>query len=717
MSKKLNIQNNVDSKKKHIIFIKNKAKMLLLYSSMKPSGSRRTKYSTHKLSSCLLTTALLCGVFSSPLAADSRVNRLKSFSLEDLADVKVTIAGKVEQKTGDIAAAVFVISQEDIRHSGATNIPEALRLVPGMNVARLDANKWAVSSRGFNSRITNKLLVMIDGRSIYSPLFGGVMWDEQDIMLENIERIEIIRGPGGAVWGANAVNGVINIISKKASDTQGTLLSSTVGTQQSIHSIRRGGALSENAYYRLYAKYHDQDDSTFLDGSDANDNGEDLRAGFRVDWQQNNANEFTLQGGVYQGDLSEDIQVMSATSATFTEQRNDKIDTRGANLLGRWKQTFDNNASGELQIYFDYTKRDQWVLEESRNTLDIDYKYHLAPSGPHDIIWGLGYRLTHDNETFGDRKIGQFREFSPQNRTDHLLSGFIQDDITLWTDKLWLTLGSKVEHNDYSGFEIQPSVRLRWKPRDSQMIWGAVSRAVRIPTRSEHDASLLLDIVATDPIPIGTGIIGDSGLESEELITYELGYKYAPNAFFNLNLDLFYNDYENLRSLESPITIVAADPITAIGIFPTLGNNLFGETYGVELSAKWQPTEDWKLTASYSFLEMQLHTRKGSVDNVSEKEEGNSPNQQLNLLSVYRLNPDLTFSLFGRYVDKLPSKNVKDYVELDAGLEWKVRKDFELSLVGRNLLNDEHTEFIPSLIKTTATKVERELYLKAQWHF
>jgi len=196
-----------------------------------------------------------------------------------------------------------------------------------------------------------------------------------------------------------------------------------------------------------------------------------------------------------------------------------------------------------------------------------------------------------------------------------------------------------------------------------------------------------------------------------------LGYKYAPNAFFNLNLDLFYNDYENLRSLESPITIVAADPITAIGIFPTLGNNLFGETYGVELSAKWQPTEDWKLTASYSFLEMQLHTRKGSVDNVSEKEEGNSPNQQLNLLSVYRLNPDLTFSLFGRYVDKLPSKNVKDYVELDAGLEWKVRKDFELSLAGRNLLNDEHTEFIPSLIKTTATKVERELYLKAQWHF
>ena len=662
---------------------------------------------------------ILCLNSSGVNAASDSLQRLKNFSLDDLVAVEVSVVGKKLQKITDVPAAVYSLSEEQIKASGASNIPDLLRLVPGLHVAQIDANKWVVSSRGFSNRITNKLLVMIDGRSIYSPLFGGVTWDQQNLMIEDIERIEVVRGPGGAAWGANAVNGVINIISKHSRNTQGGLLSTLVGSEKNIVSLRQGGQLSESAWYRVYAKYRQHDESVFLDGHDATDQWHDTQLGFRVDWQLGNDEQLTLQGDMYEGDMSERITIPSLATATFTDIREDNIDVSGANLLARWSKDNEQGGSSELQVYIDHTERDQWVLDERRDIFDADYQYRLAPIGQHALTFGTGYRYTRDSLPSGDINIGQVRIYTPENRSDHLYSAFIQDDITLQDKHWWLTLGTKLEHNQYTGLEFQPSARLRWRPVEGQLLWGSISRSIRTPSRAESDGFILLDVISAGPPPVALLLQGNTDLDSESLIAYELGYRNQVNSRFIFDLAIFYQDYDKLISFESngvgapPIP----SPIAALSQTLTLDNELEGASYGLELSAIWQPSPVLSLQANYSYLELDISPTNAGTDISSEQQEDLSPKHQLNIVSSWKIQEKLKLNMTARYVGALSGSDTDAYIELDSSVQWQVSDSINISLVARNLLHDEHKEASPAVYPTAATQIEREVFVKLDWLF
>lgn len=631
-------------------------------------------------------------IVSSVLADEEKtLEQLMSLSLEELVNVEVTIAGKTPQKITDIPAAVYVVSQEDIRRMGATSIPEALRMVPGLQVARMDANKWTVTSRGFNGIFANNLLVMMDGRTVYTPLYSGVHWDVQDTVIEDIERIEVIRGPGAAVWGANAVNGVINIITKKAEDTQGLLLTGTLGTERGIVTARYGDKLSEDIYYRLYAKYRNQDNGVLENGAKATDGWDEARGGFRVDWQVNTENQLTVQGDFYQGLMGGRANLLTKQAPAFRATVDRTGDVWGANLLTRWIQNLSDGSSHELQFYYDHSYRDSWLVKHDQDILDLDYQYHFFPWSRHNVVVGAGYRFTnfHNQGTSLTENAGLIH---PKNRQDHLFSAFIQDDIEIIKDRVWLALGSKFEHNDYSGFEAQPSARLRWKPAQGQLLWASVSRAVRTPSRAEHDAVLIPDRL------VQPGIIsafkGNPDFDSEVLIAYELGYRFQPHETMLLDFTLFYNDYDKLRSF-SPVGISFPSQTAPLAAFILeFDNKLKGETYGFEMAFDWQPTDELTIRASYTYFDMQLHNGSNPADKaLAETFEGQSPEHQVNLLSSYDLTPDLTVTLGGHYIDRLPSSSVGSHIDIDVGLRWQATKNLNLALFGKNLLHNERFEY------------------------
>ena len=646
-------------------------------------------------------------------AAPSTIDQLKSFSLSELANIEVTIAGKAPQKSSQVAAAITVLTQEDIRNSGATTIPDLLRLVPGLQVARIDAHNWVVSSRGFGDRITNKLLVMIDGRSIYSRLFAGVIWDQHDVVLEDIERIEVIRGPGASVWGANAVNGVINIITRSALDTQGTTaVTVSAGSEMSYTTLRTSGALEENGAYRVYAKYRNHDDAVFDDGSNAADGWDDWNTGFRMDWQGDNDTHITLQGDMHRGDFSETIKVLDF-SPPFARLLNDDVDVWGHNILARWSTTTRGGGHSELQAYYDKQQRDQWALEESTSTYDISYTYQLPRLGSHQLIVGGGYRYIDNELPDGDISIAQVRFFTPQQRDDELFSFFVQNEIEVLNDVLWLTLGVKLEDNDYSGSETQPNIRLRWAVTEGHMLWGSVSKAVRTPSRAEHDSFLVINLLDAGSPPLALVLQANADFDSEELIAWELGYRFTGSDTLSVDLNLFFNDYDDLRSAE-PLGIVAIEP-PVFGALITSMNGLYAEAYGVEMGLSWHPSDRWQMNFSYAYLDIQMHKKPTSNDIVADSSEGLSPEHQLTVLGHYKLTNKLQFNLTGRYVDELPTNNTDAYFELDAGIEWQVKPGLALSLIGRNLLDPSHRETSDTYLSTEKTLVERELSLKLDW--
>jgi len=674
--------------------------------------------SSHKKTRHNWLALAMCGsLYSAVLSADTdSLQRLKSFSLEDLADVEVSITGKSQQQLRDIPAAVYVLSEKQIRNSGATNIPDLLRLVPGLHVAQIDANKWVVSSRGFSSRITNKLLVMIDGRSIYSPLFGGVMWDQQNIMLEDIEKIEVVRGPGGAVWGSNAVNGVVNIISKHTDDTQGSLVSTLIGTEKNIISLRQGGMLSADTSYRIYAKHREHEESVFLNGSNATDDWRDTQLGFRIDWQASKDKQLTLQGDMYQGRLSERITVPSLATATFTDLLDDTINIQGANLMAKWEQTNNDGSTHHFQTYIDHVEREQWIVSEQRDIFDIDYQYSPGQIGQHNFMFGTGYRYVQDKLPDGNVSLGQVRIYTPSKKSDHLFNAFIQDDITLLENRLWLTLGSKVESNQYTGLEFQPSIRLRWKPAERQLAWANISRSVRTPSRAESDGLILFDILSAGPPPVGLVVQGSTDLKSEVLLAYELGYRHEVSKTFIFDATVFYQDYDNLVSFE--MTGVVPSPIAPINVLSNtmnLANQLEASTYGLETSAAWSPHEKFNLLASYSYLKVEVSPKNSSLDALSELQEDLSPQHQFNITSNYQLQDNLKLSLIGRYVGEL--SDAAAYTELDSTIQWQVNNKLNLTLVARNLLDQSHPEATPAVFPTAKTEVEREFYIKLDWAF
>lgn len=631
---------------------------------------------------------------------------LTHLSLDQLQEVEVTSVSRKEESLLDAPSAVYVLTDRDILRSGARSIPEALRMVPGLNLGRINANKWAISARGFNSRFANKLLVMIDGRTVYTPVFSGVYWDAQDTLLEDIDRIEVVRGPGATLWGANAVNGVINILTKDARDTQGVLMTAAFGTEEhGFGGLRYGGKLAESWFYRVYAKAFNRDDFPELGGTEGADEWWQQRQGFRIDWAPTDQNQLTIQGDFYYG-RSGDRVVVASPTPPFNRSAFENAKATGYNLLARWSKELSADSSYTFQTYYDRSERENIVLDAEIDTLDADFQHRFALLPRHQLIWGAGYRLTMD-EIAGSVNAA----YDPASRDDQLFSAFIQDEIAIVEDRLFITPGTKLEHNDYSGWELQPSVRALFKPSTNQTIWASIARAVRTPARFEHDA--IANIALPNTPSVIALINGNSRFDSEELIAYELGYRIQPVTPMFLDLALFYNDYDDLRTSERGRPILGAPVLLPI----TYGNGLEGETYGLEFAPSWQVTEHWRVAAGYSYLRAELHRSSSTTDLSSEAAEGDHPEHQFHLRSFLDLPHNFQLDSALYYVDTLDNQRVQAYTRLDVRLGWSPRQNLDLSLTFQNVLDPRHPEFGSTAPLVTATEIERGLYGKITWRF
>ncbi len=640
-----------------------------------------------------------------------------SISLEDLMNMRVTSVSKREQKLADAPAAIFVITQDDIRRIGARNIPEALRLAPGVEVARIDENKWAITSRGFNGRFTNKLLVLIDGRSVYTPLFSGVYWNVQDVLMEDVDRIEVIRGPGATLWGANAVNGVINIITKEASATQGALVSVEGGNELlGSGAARFGGKVGNKTYYRAYSKYFKWDESTDEKGNPAHDGWDTTRGGFRLDSDMSADNSFTLQGDSYRGGYGETLTLPVLTQPYYRTFSNDGTFS-GGNFVGRWNHNFTRSKTS-LQTYFDRTNyAHNELLVDHRNIFDLDFQHDIRISDSHEWIWGAGFRSTQDRTDASDHVT-----LNPSSRRWNLFSTFAQDEFGLFQQRLRVTLGSKFEYNDFTGFEAEPNARVLWTLSSKQSVWGAISRAVRTPARTEQDMRLNAAVIppsqATGGLPVLATVLGDRKFRSEDMVAYEAGYRIHPTKTFSADFATFYNSYTNLLSAEPRTPFVEIDPLPIHIDAPLVAaNKISGATYGTELFAEWKAVPKWKVSGSYSFLKMDIHRNADSLDTTSANPGGASPQHQYYLRSSIDLPKNFEQDATLRYVGKLGGLAIPSYYSLDAHLSWRATSHVELSIGGQNLLNNKHLEFRPDFINTTPTQVKRTFHATLTYRF
>ena len=651
--------------------------------------------------------------------------RLATLGLEELMDLEVTSVTRMESTVGESPAAVSVISQEDIRRSGATTIAELFRRVPGMNVARIDNNKWAVSARGFNDRFANKLLVQRDGRTIYDPIFAGVIWNAVDYPLDDIERIEVIRGPGASLWGANAVNGIINIITKSASNSRGGLFSAGGGTPEGkFGALRYGGALDDKTDYRVYAKGFERE-KQFSQLGDTHDGWNGASTGMRLDWRQNDLNTVTVQGDFLQSDAGSQDPDLMMTPPFISLVANTSVSKSG-NVLGRWTHVTDEQSSWSLQAYwagFD-TRRTVIQASNRNDSYDLDFQHEFPIGHRHKFIYGLGYRYIDQDTGNSLSDNGLSLSWLKNHYSLSVYSAFLQDEYVLVPDTVRVFLGSKFEHNDFTGFEIQPTGRLLWTPTNRQTFWASVSRAVRTPSISED--GIMLSATFPTTLPSGAQLFprltGNSELSSVRFIAYELGYRAQVWKAFFLDGALFYHHYDGMVVIVPQSIQGGFAPGTAI-LPVVFQNRMAGESYGAEIVADWRPAKQWRLYGTYTFLEMKLYPDRSlpartRVD--AERAEGRSPQQQLFLQSSFDLPWNVEFDLMGRYVDRLPGfdQEIPSYLSIDVRVAWLARKDLEISVVGQNLFDDHHPEFgVSSIIAAPIVEIRRNVYAKMTWRF
>ncbi|HWH48821.1 MAG TPA: TonB-dependent receptor [Burkholderiales bacterium] len=608
---------------------------------------------------------------STPASA-SNVKDLTELSLEQLGEVIVTSVSRREERLADAAAAIYVISNDDIRRAGVTSLPEALRLAPNLQVARADANQYAISARGFNQVLANKMLVQIDGRTVYSPLFSGVFWEVQNVMLEDVDRIEVISGPGATQWGANAVNGVINVITRRAENSQGALVAAGGGNNEKAASVRYGSTTG-NGHFRVYGMGFERDNTRLNTGAEVMDASSSGQAGFRADWGTQ-ANSFTLQGDTYRTDIDQAV--------------GGSRDLSGANLLLRWDKALDDGAGLHIQTYYDRVERDQpGAIRETLDTYDLEIHHSRTMFQRHRLLLGGGYRYMYDDL---DNLTPAFA-FIPASQDLTRGNLFVQDEIAL-TPKVALTLGLKAEHNNYTKWEWLPSARVGWQIVPDRLLWAAASRAVRTPSRIDRE----FFIPATPPF----GIAGGSEFESEIATVYEVGYRAQPRSSLSYSINVFHNDYDRLRTVEPQ----------AGGA--TLQNRMTGTADGVDAWASYRFSDAWKLTAGGTILHQVLELEPGSNSIGGVASAGNDPDYSWRIVSSHNLTSRLEVDVQVRHVAELPNGPVPEYTAVDARVGWKASPGLELSLTGQNLFDPEHAEFgIPA----GRSEIERAVFAKVMW--
>ncbi|GJL77832.1 MAG: ligand-gated channel protein [Nitrospinaceae bacterium] len=637
-------------------------------------------------------------------------------------DVIVTTVSKRPQLLHETASAIYVITQEDIRRTGAVNIMEALRIVPGVQVSKINQNRYAISIRGFNRRLgSDKLLVMIDGRTVYSPSASGVFWIGQDTVLEDVDRIEVIRGPGASLWGANAVAGVINIITRSSLETQDGFISGGSGTEENgFATLRYGGKVGKDFSYRIYGKYRDRDEGKKTDGTQAIDDKQMGQGGFRSDWQINPRDNFTLQGDYYNLDAGLDFssRFVSLTAGSLPFQGSNIH--KGTNILSRWTRKMKDSSSFQFQAYFDrLERRSNLPNANTEDQVDLDFQHNFLIGKRHNFIWGLSYRYSYFD-------FKQTNILTLPNQGTNLFGVFFHDEFTMVPDRWNLILGTKLEYNEFTGIEVQPNIRTAWTPDPKNTFWAAVSRAVRTPSITEERAvanrALVPAAPPTLPLPLLIKENNDERTNAEELIAYEAGYRFKPKPELNFDITGYYFDYNGIiESVNTGATTFNAAPIPHLQLTAFNDNVLEGEVFGVELSAQWQPLENWRLSGSYTFTKIDLRpsesglafpqapTGEGDLDAEGE------PEHIYNLRSYLNLPYDLEFDTLFYYVSKNSVRKIPGYSRVDLRLGWRPTKSFELSLVGQNILDDSHLELTELLEKPTET--ERSFYVKATYNF
>lgn len=659
---------------------------------------------------------ILLIAFPNAIKADIKKD-VFDMELEQLMNVRVETASRKSQALLKTAAAMHVITQDDIRRMGATSLPEVLRGVPGLHVAQIDSNNWAISIRGLNDRFSNSLLVMIDGRSIYNPLFGGVYWNMHETLLEDIERIEVVRGPGGTMWGANAVNGVINIITKNAKDTQGTQLTLLGGSQEGIFSARHGGMMNDQISYRLFTRGKRVQEFNDTPLHPANDHWRDLSSGFRVDGDMNAASKWTLQGGYNVGhanQLTSSASLMPPTTLPIM----DGVNYQSGNLQFRWDKQLAENSKWRVQSYYDFFGRQALNATNRIHTFDLEIQnqFKFAALQKHEFVSGVGYRAVVD-ELESNFTVA----FDPKHRYTRTFSAFIQDDIQL-TDKLKFTVGSKAEHNSYTGFEFQPNARMLFEINERNSVWAAVSRAVRVPTRAENDFRInFMAAPGRDQFspPALFSLFGNRSLVTEKIYAAELGYRTLLTNTLSFDTAGFFNYYDDLIGTRPSVGFEASPFPPHLLIGSISSNNHTATAYGADMQAKWQPVDYWQLASSYTVFKMDAHYQNGFSGNPVDIThlEKSSPRHQFSVRSDLKLPHHWEFNTMFYFADNIQARglHVAEQGRLDLRLAWTPSPKLELAIVGQNILNKQHQEF--AALDLFNTQIPRSVYGRIMYRF
>jgi iron complex outermembrane receptor protein len=648
-------------------------------------------------------------------APQSVTGDLAQMSIEDLMNLEVTSGAKKVEPVQRTAAAIFVITSEDIRRSGATTLPDVLRMVPGLEVAQVSGNTWSISSRGFNDIFADKLLVLVDGRTIYSPVFTGVLWDAQDMLLANIERIEVIRGPGAALWGTNAVNGVINIVSKTAAKTQGATLTTGAGNIEGVYgAVQYGGKLGNNGFYRVFVKGFSKASNPGDADGESLDGWSVQHGGFRADWTLNSRDSLTVQGDLFQSSGEGTTNFTTSLSPLVFGSVPGELDNHGGDLSARWRRTFSARSEVSLQAYFDHESADAGFVSGSSNTVDVEFQHHFGIGDRHDVVWGVDYRAI-QIVTFGSAAVS----FTPPRTLQNLGSIFFQDEIELLPGRVRLTLGGRVQREYSTGFDFQPDARILWTPTNRQVVWLAASRALRGVSPSDTSVTALLG-----PIPSGSGplivpeALGNPNLRPEAEVAFQIGYRAEIASTFSIDAAAFFNKYTHVRGEDAGTPILetgAGDPFLLLP--ETADNKISGDTHGIEFAGTWKPVSVWKLSGGYTWINGTFRDGSTGAPPGTSANTLNSPHHQFSLRSSVNLPHRFELDSALYRVGPLDASGAPGYYRLDVRLGWHVGEHAEFAVVGQNLLSANHTEWANETDWFAAASIRRSYYAKMTWHF